>query len=106
MSDKNNIDNRTLPDLDKANEEIKNAVQGFIEFFKVEPDMVNHPPHYQIGGIETFDIIRTMLTKEELIGYLKGQILKYRERAAYKGHQEEDWAKARWYYEKLQEETE
>lgn len=73
---------------------------------KAEPDMVNHPPHYQIGGIETFYIIKTMLTREELIGYLKGQILKYRERAAYKGHQEEDWAKARWYYERLQEELE
>lgn len=106
MSDERNFEQPNAGDLGTPTEKLKNAVQGFIDFFKVETDMVNHPPHYQIGGIETFDIIKTMLTREELIGYLKGQILKYRERAAYKGHQEEDWAKARWYYERLQEELE
>jgi len=106
MSDERNFEQTNACDLRTPNEEVKNPFQGIIDFFNAEPDMVNHPPHYQIGGIETFEIIKTMLTREELIGYLKGQILKYRERAAYKGHQEEDWAKARWYYERLQEENE
>ena len=69
-------------------------------------DMVNHPPHYQHGGIETFEVIKTMLTREELIGYLKGQILKYRERAMFKGNPEQDYDKARWYYDRLKEVTE
>ena len=66
-------------------------------------DQVNNPSHYQIGGIETIDIIRTMLTPEEFIGYCKGNVIKYRERAQYKGNAEQDYAKAKWYYEKMQE---
>lgn len=63
-----------------------------------------HPPYYQIGGIEAFEIIMSTLSRDELIGYLMGQILNYTRRTAYKGQLEEDWDKARWYYERLQEE--
>jgi hypothetical protein len=42
-----------------------------------------------------------MLTDDEYRGYLKGNILKYRERANYKGNAEQDYAKARWYKAKL-----
>ena len=35
-------------------------------------DNVNHPRHYNIGGLETIDIIESRLTKEEFVGYLKG----------------------------------
>lgn len=65
-------------------------------------DMVNHPPHYKHGGIETIDIIKMSLTQDEYIGYLKGNILKYRERAPYKGKTEEDYKKAKWYFDELQ----
>lgn len=68
-----------------------------------EVDMVNHPPHYNHGGIESLDIIRMCLTKKEFKGYLKGQVLKYRERAPYKGNQEQDYAKAKFYYDVLME---
>ena len=67
------------------------------------PDPINSPPHYQHGGIETIDIIRMALTEEQFIGYLKGNILKYRERAQFKGKADEDYKKAEWYYKKLQE---
>ena len=50
-----------------------------------EVDMVNHPKHYQIDvkgkEIEVTELIETVLTKEEYIGYLKGNILKYHIRA-------------------------
>lgn len=68
-----------------------------------EIDMVNHPPHYNVGGIETIDIIRTMLTPEEYAGYYKGNIIKYRERAPHKGNHDEDMKKAKWYYDALKE---
>lgn len=58
---------------------------------------VTDPVQYHIGGIETIDIMRIVLTREEFKGYLKGNILKYRERAMHKGKPEEDWAKAREY---------
>jgi len=66
-------------------------------------DPIDSPAHYNHGGIETIDIIRSMLTPEEFRGYLKGNILKYRERATYKGKTEEDYAKAKKYYDWLKE---
>jgi len=66
-----------------------------------EQDKVNSPSHYMIGGIETIEIIETMLTKEEFEGYCKGNIIKYRERAQHKGTAEQDYAKAKKYMEFL-----
>jgi len=66
-------------------------------------DPVNSPSHYQHGDIETIEIIRAMLTPEEYRGYLKGNILKYRERAPYKGKTDEDYAKAKKYMDWLKE---
>ena len=66
-------------------------------------DMVNHPPHYKHGDIETLEVIRMSLTKKEFIGYLKGNVLKYRERAPFKGNQEQDYAKAKFYYDRYVE---
>lgn len=52
-------------------------------------DNVNHPNHYTVGNIETIDYIRDKLTKEEFIGYCKGNILKYISREKYKGGKED-----------------
>ena len=68
-----------------------------------EPDMVNHPPHYANKNPETINMIRAVLTEEEFIGGLKWQILKYRDRAHDKGNYEQDMAKAKFYYDLLQE---
>ena len=42
-------------------------------------DVVNNPKHYQLEGldVEALDIIKSSLTLEEYIGYLKGNIGKY-----------------------------
>lgn len=66
-----------------------------------KPDMVNTPPHYIHGGIETIDLIEAMLTPEEFRGYLKGTIYAYRERAPYKGTMDLDYDKALWYWNRL-----
>lgn len=66
-------------------------------------DPVKQPSHYIIGGVETKEIIKIMLTKEEFIGYCKGNIIKYRERAQFKGNAEKDYAKAREYMAWLDE---
>lgn len=39
-------------------------------------DVVNKPPHYQ-GEVECIAAIRSSMTKEQFIGYLKGNIQKY-----------------------------
>ena len=67
-------------------------------------DSVNHPAHYNVGGIETIDVIRATLTPEEYRGYLKGNVLEYRERALYKHETpDDDHAKAKVYWELLRE---
>ena len=65
-------------------------------------DPVNNPPHYNKGDIECIDGIEAMLTREEFIGYLRGNSLKYRWRFPYKNGIE-DLKKAEWYEKKLLE---
>lgn len=65
-------------------------------------DEVNHPQHYQLfPDMEAFDVIKRTLSPEELRGYLKGNILKYRLRAGKKGDAAKCVAKADWYSRQL-----
>jgi len=63
-------------------------------------DPVNHPSHYGQGSIEAIEYIADFLTKEEFIGYLRGNIGKYMHRWRYKNGLE-DLKKAQWYLNKL-----
>jgi predicted transcriptional regulator len=65
---------------------LKNAVA------QVRVDMVNHPPHYTAGGIETIDFIEA---KE--LGYNLGNVVKYITRSDLKGDRLENLKKAQWY---------
>ena len=61
-----------------------------------EPDMVNHPPHYQSdNGIECIDAIRAALGREGFIAYCRGNAIKYLWRD--KVNNVEDRNKAIWY---------
>lgn len=64
-------------------------------------DMVNHPAHYKVGGIEAIDYIQAKLTREEFSGYCKGNALKYISRANHKKDATEDLRKAIWYLNRL-----
>ena len=50
--------------------------------------------HYLACPIQPIDLMQYTLTKEELIGFLKGNIIKYSLRAGHKGDPEKDKAKA------------
>jgi hypothetical protein len=67
---------------------------------KTRDDMVNDPPHYNIGSIECIDAIQAALTPTEFRGYCKGNNLKYTWREHYKG-EDEDLKKAAWYLDRL-----
>jgi hypothetical protein len=58
-------------------------------------DMVNHPPHYKSGGIETIDFIEA-----KKLGYCLGNVVKYVSRSDHKGAPLEDLKKARWYLDR------
>lgn len=68
---------------------------------KIEKDNpVERPSHYGKGSIECIEYIRDFLTKEEYIGYLRGNIAKYMHRWRYKNGLE-DLRKANWYLDRL-----
>jgi len=60
---------------------------------KKDSDPVHSPAHYTAGGIETIDFIRAKLSREEFVGYCRGNVLKYVTRAPHKGGVE-DYRKA------------
>jgi hypothetical protein len=70
----------------------KRLMQGADIVAEHHTDMVNHPPHYKAGGIETIDFIEA---KE--LGYHLGNVVKYVSRADHKGNKLEDLKKAQWY---------
>lgn len=66
----------------------------------IQPDVVNHPPHYLDGAIECIEAIEAQQTLEEFRGYLKGNIAKYLWREKHKGGTE-SLKKAQWYLDRL-----
>ena len=86
-----------LKSFDEVQEADRQLQQS--KYVQEAEDMVNSPSHYLEGGVEAIDMIRLMLTDEEFKGYCKGNMLKYRLRAPFKGKTEEDVNKAAWYYE-------
>jgi len=63
-------------------------------------ESVDHPVHYNSGKVETIDKIQNICTPEEFVGFLKGNILKYKDRHKLKGGIR-DLMKAKWYEDKL-----
>jgi hypothetical protein len=58
-------------------------------------DPINHPKHYNVGGIETIDAIESWE-----LNYHLGNCVKYISRAGRKGDRLEDLKKARWYLDR------
>ena len=85
--------------LDDDEEEEDNAPNDHPLFG--DQNMVDNPPHYNNGSVECIEAIEAMLTKDEYIGYLRGNALKYMWRFRYKKKPFEDLRKARWYEERL-----
>jgi len=67
-------------------------IEDKVTMIEPQPDNVNHPAHYKVGGIETIDFIEA-----KGLNYHLGNVVKYITRADSKGNREEDLLKARWY---------
>lgn len=63
-------------------------------------DVVNHPSHYKVGGIETIDFIEA-----KQLDYHLGNVVKYISRANHKGERLENLRKAQWYLNRAIEKT-
>lgn len=60
-----------------------------------QPDMVNHPKHYNVDGFEVIDIIDAFG-----LNFNMGNALKYLLRADRKGNKKQDIEKAIWYLQR------
>ena len=68
---------------------------------EVQPDLINHPSHYQDqGGVECIEAIESQLSEEAFQGYLHGNCVKYLWRWKNKGGVQ-DLKKCRWYLDRL-----
>ena len=73
-----------------------------IEAFGAAQDMVNSPPHYNCGEIETIDYIVDVLGTRGAADYCHGNVLKYLgSRLHRKNNPVENSKKAQWYLTKM-----
>ena len=72
-----------------------NAAKPAIAMIEPQPDPVNHPAHYKVGGIETIDFIEA-----KKLNYNMGNAVKYISRADHKGNKKQDLEKAVWYIQR------
>ncbi len=91
-----------LFDIAKAAGDAMNSA----DIYEKYTDPVERPSHYTAGNIECIDAIKAATTQEEFEGFLRGNVLKYLWRCNLKSNKTEDLNKARWYLNRLIEETE
>ena len=70
------------------------------------PDPVNNPEHYNKLDVEAIDLIEMSMTRNEFLGYLKGNVLKYIIRYRHTGKAAEDLGKCIWYLTRLKDKVE
>ena len=63
----------------------------------------NNNKHYKDCLIEPFYLMANVLTVEEFIGFIKGNLIKYAMRAPFKGDSEKDIEKYKYYTSLLQD---
>jgi hypothetical protein len=84
-----------ISDDDSGNTHYMNASFLRRRYKRMQPDMVNHPPHYRGNGsgIECIDVAEHM-------SFVLGNALKYIWRYESRGSGEQDLRKAKWYLQR------
>ena len=80
-------------------------VDGSITLQSTEKkDLINNPPHYNYGNIQTIDYIVDVLDNGGALDYCQGNVIKYTgTRMFTKGDPKENIKKAIWYLNKMLE---
>lgn len=93
------MDEALIDDLYERLMSLENSKPNPAADVNKEVDMVDNPEHYTFGGIETVDYLRAKLTKEEFVGWCRGNALKYLSRAGHKDEEIQEYRKAAKYIE-------
>lgn len=90
--------------IDWSKKEGTGVVDRMEESLSKKIDDAINPAHYQVEGTpEAIDIMAHLMTKEQLEGFLWGNIIKYAYRYCRKGDKAETAGKIAWYANKLKE---
>ena len=87
-----------MKNLDRIVEEGVDSVHYSANNYEIDGN------HYKEMPVEPWDVMKTVLTPEEWIGYLKGASIKYAMRAGKKAASPKDKEKFEHYRKKLREE--
>tara|TARA_R100000388_G_C7212070_1_gene144194 strand:+ start:583 stop:873 length:291 start_codon:yes stop_codon:yes gene_type:complete len=76
-----------------------NVKEKSLEGEKQMKDLINEPPHYNIGDINCLQLIKQQLGKEGYLAYLTGSAYKYLYRHEHKEENIADLKKCRYFIE-------
>lgn len=104
-NDKLTVVGKVMPTEEEKKDRVSSDVGTPIDtLVKIAEDDAINPSHYQVDGIpEAIEIMEHLMTKEQLEGFLWGNILKYAYRYGRKGDKEETAGKIAWYAKKLED---
>jgi hypothetical protein len=88
------LEHMASPAVSKLAEQVREVESLIARHYPTE-DVVNHPAHYKVGGVETIDFIEA-----KNLSYHLGNVVKYISRADHKGSRLENLKKAQWYLER------
>lgn len=93
-----------IQEAKEAAEKNKTQIEKNNEFLNSlnKDEMVDHPPHYTKGGIETIDVIKAKLGVNFKY-YVKGNLMKYADRLGEKDSWIQELGKIAWYANDLRE---
>lgn len=87
-----------------VNSDFGGEVEMRIDALEKAEYTATNPSYYQVEGIpEAIEIMKHLMTKEQLEGFLWGNILKYAYRYGRKGDKAETAGKIAWYAKRLEE---
>lgn len=75
----------------------------YLQCTKPSYDPVNHPYHYTADNIECIDAMEHIFGRDAVIHFCMCNVFKYLWRRKYKDSEEQDTAKAIWYFNKAKE---
>lgn len=88
---------------DALNKKTEDAITLVEKALPKKDDAIN-PSHYRVKGIpEAIHLMTQLMTKEQIEGFLWGNIIKYSYRYGRKGDKKETAGKIEWYAQKLKE---
>ena len=76
-----------------------NAKEKLLEGEKQMKDLINEPPHYNVGDINCLQLIKQQLGKEGYLAYLTGSAYKYLYRHEHKEENIADLKKCKYFIE-------